>query len=29
MACSCGKAHCGDCDSEFLAPMAALWEIYV
>ena len=27
MACSCGKAKCG-CNTEFIAPMSALWEIY-
>ena len=27
MACSCGKAKCS-CDTEFIAPMSALWEIY-
>ena len=27
MACSCGKTKCA-CDTEFVAPMRALWEIY-
>ncbi len=27
MACSCGKTKCA-CDTEFMAPMRALWEIY-
>ena len=27
MACSCGKGACG-CDSEFIAPMRALWQVY-
>ena len=27
MACSCGKTNCA-CDTEFMAPMRALWEIY-
>ena len=27
MACSCGKAKCA-CDTEFMAPMSALWEVY-
>ena len=27
MACSCGKSHCA-CETEFIAPMSALWQIY-
>ncbi len=27
MACTCGKAACG-CETEFIAPMSALWDIY-
>ncbi|MBQ3287795.1 MAG: ROK family protein [Kiritimatiellae bacterium] len=27
MACLCGKGACG-CDSEFIAPMQALWQVY-
>ena len=28
MACSCNKKGCTCCDSEFIAPMSALWQIY-
>ena len=28
MACSCGKKGCSCCNSEFIAPMGALWQIY-
>ncbi|MCQ2395188.1 MAG: hypothetical protein MJ249_12975, partial [Kiritimatiellae bacterium] len=28
MACSCGKKGCSCCNSEFIAPMGALWKVY-
>ena len=28
MACSCGKKHTCTCETEFISPMSALWEIY-
>ena len=28
MACSCGKKGCSCCNSEFIAPMGALWQVY-
>ena len=28
MACSCGKKGCSGCNSEFIAPMGALWQVY-
>ncbi len=28
MACTCGKKHCAGCESEFVAPMSALWQVY-
>ena len=28
MACSCGKKGCSCCNSEFIAPMSALWQVY-
>ena len=27
MACNCGKNGC-HCDTEFIAPMGALWQVY-
>ncbi len=28
MACSCSKKKCSSCDSQFIAPMSALWQVY-